>query len=399
MDKTFHWIKNEIISLLLAIALVVIGLFLLSLKEDVNQAKNIGTLQIKGETSPIRDFQVNYAAGNQAELNLMSSLQRKEQITLFGSSEFTDSPFAPYNFLPDSIGVAAMGFGHAFHQTFAIYCQLLAANELLPGSKVCILISPGWFQTEGTNTEAFLEFVPENFMKRIYLDSTLTIEKKMVGEYISKNEEHFNSLSSTMEKLSIVYPLQQGFSPLAQLKSFLSSKLSKNQSSFQSVNYSVNKSEKLSPKAYNFNRQLALLKVLAPQRSPNNSIYVDSAFYSKNLADKNGTHAPGHLEKVQLAYNAELKDFIRLLDFLKRRKVDASFIIQPLNPYYYTNTEILNPLISALKQKLDKAKFPYLNMYVSDKSKYVPGTLNDVMHLGDLGWMKINQFLIQTYAK
>ena len=41
--------------------------------------------------------------------------------------------------------------------------------------------------------------------------------------------------------------------------------------------------------------------------------------------------------------------------------------------------------------------FPSLNMYVPKKEDYQPATLKDVMHLGDYGWMTINEFLMETY--
>jgi poly-D-alanine transfer protein DltD len=46
---------------------------------------------------------------------------------------------------------------------------------------------------------------------------------------------------------------------------------------------------------------------------------------------------------------------------------------------------------------LDENEIPYLNMYVDNKVAYEPGLLNDIMHFGDLGWMKINNFLNNLY--
>lgn len=399
MDKAFHWIKNEIASLLIAASLVAVGLFLLSLKKDTEKIKSLPPLLLKGTLSPQKGVQYNYVEGTQAEINLMSSLMRKEQITLFGSSEFTDSPFAPYHFLPDSLGIPAMGFGHAHHQLFAIYCELLAANEFLPGSKICILISPGWFEKPGTNTEAFLEFVPENFMKRIWLNSELVEEKKYVGKYISTFADDFSSLSSVMYNLSMNYRKNQRFSPIAKIEFLLNSKLSINQKSIREISYSIQESNLLNRKNYDFQSQLLRLKNVAKKSFSNNSICVDSSYYATYLIDANGKYTQGSVDKVDLSNNQEYRDFIVLLNFLKKRGVEASFIIQPLNPFHYKNIESLEPTITALTKKLDEAKFPYLNMYVTDKAKYTPGTLSDVMHLGDLGWMKINQFLVNTYAK
>ena len=47
----------------------------------------------------------------------------------------------------------------------------------------------------------------------------------------------------------------------------------------------------------------------------------------------------------------------------------------------------------------DKNDVPYLNMFTADSKDYIPGTLDDIMHTGDLGWMKINKFLVDTYGE
>ena len=36
-------------------------------------------------------------------------------------------------------------------------------------------------------------------------------------------------------------------------------------------------------------------------------------------------------------------------------------------------------------------------MFVTKKQDYEPGTLNDIMHIGDYGWMRVNEFLVKTY--
>jgi poly-D-alanine transfer protein DltD len=38
-------------------------------------------------------------------------------------------------------------------------------------------------------------------------------------------------------------------------------------------------------------------------------------------------------------------------------------------------------------------------MYVSDTASYDKGTLMDVMHLGDYGWMQINEFLVEQFLE
>ena len=77
----------------------------------------------------------------------------------------------------------------------------------------------------------------------------------------------------------------------------------------------------------------------------------------------------------------------------------ASFIIIPFNPHYYRNTEVFSPLIDSLTSSMKANNFPYLNLYVTDTLSYEPGTLKDIMHIGNYGWMKVNQFIDSIYYK
>lgn len=104
-----------------------------------------------------------------AQIEFIGSLKNKSGLTLLGSSEFSDSPYSPYYFLPDSIGIPTIAIGHAYHQNLSIACELLAAGDALEGANVCIILSPGWFQTDGTNIQAFLEIRSEKISSVYYL--------------------------------------------------------------------------------------------------------------------------------------------------------------------------------------------------------------------------------------
>ena len=83
-------------------------------------------------------------------------------------------PYASYNFLPDSLGIPALGIGHAYHQELSILSALLAAGKKVDGSKVCIVLSPGWFYPGGkTIPQAFIEFVRPNFLNSIINDKSI----------------------------------------------------------------------------------------------------------------------------------------------------------------------------------------------------------------------------------
>jgi D-alanine transfer protein len=84
---------------------------------------------------------------------------------------------------------------------------------------------------------------------------------------------------------------------------------------------------------------------------------------------------------------------------VNEQNMDAAFIIQPVNRFYYEGTENYQALVSAITNRLDERSIPYFNMYVSDTASYDKGTLMDVMHLGDYGWMQINEFLVEQFLE
>jgi D-alanine transfer protein len=354
---------------------------------------------IKGKQLKTNSHYANLTSGNQAEIDFISSIKNKKQLTIFGSSEFSDSPYCSYNFLPDSLGLQSLGLGHAYHQHLSILCELLAADEYLDSSKVCIIISPGWFETEGTNTSAFVEFVRPNFLKRIINNTNIDNKYKLhIGKYINNHNNQFEGLSNSMAFLRDKYRNQGDFSYLnvqGQLRQKLRMKY-KNVYKLNNVDYEPELTY-LELKKWKRDDLSANLQQNFVSSITNNDLYVNDEYYQKYLLDKDGVPRKGSITEVDIYNNNELKDFNLLVNYLVDKSVNCSFVIQPLNPFYYENLEINEPLIDTLKSILEKNNIPYLNMYVSNKKDYVPGTLTDVMHLGDYGWMKINNFLANLY--
>jgi D-alanine transfer protein len=129
------------------------------------------------------------------------------------------------------------------------------------------------------------------------------------------------------------------------------------------------------------------------ESSKSNKIFVADTYYNLNF--KNG-YKSGDFSLIN-SNSQEFQDFSLLLDLLKKNNADVSIVIQNLNPYHYSHLERFNPTLNKIKSLLNSNHIPYLNMFTSRKKDYIPGTLNDVMHTGDLGWLKINKFIVDTY--
>ncbi len=376
--------------------MAVISSFLF-LKYEFLLTNNKYSKNINSSAFELSRYNANLVKSENLELQLSNALDEKNGISIFGSSELTnESEYISYNFFPNKIGVRASSFGHAYHQNFAIYCQLLAFKDKLKNAKVCIFLSPGWFETEGTNIEAFLEFVRPNFLKKIIKDQTINIESKIsIGEFLLKNEDKIENPSPAINYfLEIVkfknIPFLNNYS-LNKYKLFENIKYQK--SSNDSKN-AISDTSKI-----DWDEELKINEEKFISNIKSNNIFVNDEYYTKFLKPKNGKLIKATFSSLAPKENQELKDFKLLVKLLKEQNCDASFVIQTLNPYYYDNLENFNPILKEIVCDLKEAKFPFLNVFTTSKQEYIPGTLNDVMHVGDVGWININHFLYKTYVQ
>jgi D-alanine transfer protein len=367
-----------------------------------NENSSIKTIQLTNETGVKNGLFPDFSAGVSTELAFMSSLKNPNQITLFGSSEFSgNSNYFPYKFLTDSLNINCLAFGKAYHQQLSILCELMAGREFLKGSKITIVISPGWFESDGTNPEAFLEFVTPNFLRKIIHDSLIGWEyKNHIGKFINENSHLFNGLSKEQLFLKDLYLMNDGNlfnKTLAQLNQFVRLK-HRNRYYIKNVVYEPTLPENLPLKKWRFNTDSILkaeqLKFLA---SVQNDLYVNQEYFDTYLIESDGKQREGKVAEKDYLTSNELKDFEILLKFLKENDADASFILLPINPYFYENLSIQKPLIDHLSSEITKANFPFLNLYSFDKENYKKGMLRDVMHVGEYGWIIINEFMTKTY--
>ncbi|MNJ84368.1 hypothetical protein D3C87_18190 [compost metagenome] len=329
----------------------------------------------------------------QAEIELMGSLQSKDKLTVLGSSELQDLPYTCYYFLPDSLGIKTTGFGHAYHQNLSIACELLAAGDRLNNANVCVILSPGWFQTEGTNIEAFLEFVRPNFLRSIIHDSSIPEQNKLhIANYVW---DYFKDINNPSRELLYFRNMWTCKRKGVTSKSFTSYTLSQ----IEKVKYAVTvKQPQLTKpaKVFQWEKTKDRLQKEFLKTCTNNNIYVDS-FYFKEYLLVDGVYEKSRMQP--LSPGREFEDFKLVVEILKRHNCHATFVLQPYNPHHQDDLSQFNPVRNLIKKELTKAGFPLLDLYVTDTKSYTPGILKDIMHPGDRGWMEINWFLAKHYKK
>ena len=383
-----NFIKYHILPIILSLLLVyIITVFLFDSKPDKIDS-------FKGNQEEATRIQANYSNGIQGEINFVSSLLNKNDICFLGSSEFGNPAikYYPYDFLKDTLNMQVFSFGHAHHQCFSMYSQLLANQQELKNANICVILSPSWFLTEGTNIEAFIEFVPENYLKRIIHSPLVSREEKLkIGEYIYNHFDLINEPTLSLTYLSNLHKYRN--------YPFFEKLVNLNKTNISDIKYNIRllPKTKPNPTAKSLIKKELKTKYLNDIKS--NSIYVNDGYYLEYLSTKEQSYKHAIIEDKLFKNRTEIEDFKLLVNLLKKNNCKASFIFQPLNNYHYVGIEKFHPLKQEILTILKKNQLPILDMFALTKKEFEPGVLNDIMHTGDYGWTKINQFIYDTYYK
>lgn len=393
--------KQVIIAYLLPAILSIFIIAYIAQNEQLNAA-----LFEKSTTDTIVSgtrFIENFISNKTFEASFLKSNGSAETIYLVGSSELAASTDAiPYNFISQHFTTQVQGVGHAGNQCFSIYSQLLAKERLLKNVPVVIILSPGWFESKpskGTSSQLFLEFNSERFLNSILKsknDPELhAYEYKRVAELFNE----FNSPSLELRLMNFESLASRSFihramyAPLLCCDQFLLSMRERISPLPESTDASF-KRPAIIPEAVSFNWDSIYMasKEAVMKKSTNNKWGIADDYYSQYINGK-----IGRMEPVPQECNQELKDFYMLIKLLKEKQVNASFIISPLNPFYYKNLYTLIPTIQLIKKEITINNFPYLNLFETDTLRYEKPILHDVMHMSDYGWYQVDRFMIDTY--
>jgi D-alanine transfer protein len=88
-----------------------------------------------------------------------------------------------------------------------------------------------------------------------------------------------------------------------------------------------------------------------------------------------------------------------LIQYCKHAKLQPLFVMQTLNPYAYDSLQKLTPIVEKLNAMVVQNGFTLCNLWVDKKENYTKGTLTDVMHLGQLGWYKVDEAIYDYFFK
>lgn len=342
---------------------------------------------------------IHHFSDHPAAINeLLAQHNDSATIYLLGSSELTSNgPFISYNFISDHFPVKVMGIGHEGNQCFSIYSQLLSRSHFLNNAPVVIILSPGWFEAKparGTTSAVYLEYMSDAAVREMQ-------ETKLPEDFLTYANLGLADFYPELNAPSAAYRLahlkarsQKSFyhrlwcAPLRSwnaLTDMFRATLKKN-----------NHRREYQPDTVvcriNIDSLLQVSKEQTLLNATNNNMGIENDYFQQYVGNKRGNIYP-----VSDRHNRELEDCRRLIQLLKAAHARASFVISPLNPYYFRNLHDLDPVVSSIEEEIHKAGFNTLNLFTSDTAKYDKALLGDIMHMSPYGWMQVNKFIINEY--
>lgn len=334
----------------------------------------------------------------QKTVSLQTDLE-SGKIVLFGSSELVKYPnqrFLPQKFFNNELNIPLRVQGNEGHQTFVIMSQLAALdNETIRNNaRIVVLLSPSWFtgsNENGLTMPKFLEYMYSGMMNKLYFESETDDKYRyLISDYIKENV-------SLIKEPSFIYKY-----PLNVLeKDYLNNEIKK--FIIQNFDYKNVKVETLNyvkPKLDYDKLRVEAKNIEIP--SSNNNFGINNEYYSKYIEPEivKNNFPFSIIIPPELDKNQEFQDFLVLLDFLDNYKIKPLFIMQDLNPYVFAgNREEANELMAIIKSKVLEHNFEYMDMWTYKKENYEMNSLTDIVHLDELGWIRVNQKIIDYFMK
>ena len=356
----------------------------------------------------------NYDLGLESEYSFYNALNESNSIVLMGSSELLQSDTVtamPFNFIPKNSHFNLLAIGNAGNQCFSIFTQLYSARKYLDNSKIVIIISPNWFikrYGSGTSLASFFEFNNNRFIHRIINNSNQNdLFRNYIGDYIVKNYSNIELTNTLINYCYYKHLSMQNnfyriaFFPILQMLSFINNLpiiIFGNDYNYSELAYNPSEKEIAPPlnnvKNIIWNEYFENAIEYQKSTSTNNDIGISNDYYNlvTKMRKKKRQISLNPIEEIQ-----EYKDFKILLKLLAHYNVDATFMIQSLNPFVYDDLYALKPIIDSISYVIKENNFPLNNQFIYNENEFEIGVSFDAMHLGNLGWYRLNKFIIENY--
>lgn len=360
------------------------GLYFSSLNRDNNGRGPVATL--------------NYA-------RISDMLRSGSGVIIFGSSELSDRDidFSPYNYLSTSCHIPVIAYGQAFYQTLGMYGLLASLQgDLNPRTKIVVFLSPGWFNKGDMLPQAFGLHLTDQILYRDYWNRDA---RAVIGGYLLAHKDDFKQLTeaqsafissgpkSFVSLLGALVGTVKADVYFARWRAFTYVYPGPYPIDDNLGVYTADRKYACSEDAmqsYEPQAQAAELRQMT-----DNSFYVRNAYFDKYLKSLHLSKNGMNYFQPNLNNLPELGDLRTLLDLLHKHGVRPLIITLPLNPYVYNDVSRMTPVDQEISTL---CKLYSANCVAMDNWPYTPGFLQDTVHPGELGFLKIDE-LIYKYIQ
>lgn len=309
---------------------------------------------------------------------LSQALRTGDRLVILGSSELTstDLRFVPYRYLADELQMPVLAYGHSGFQSLGMQFVLAAlADDLSPASRVVIMLSPGWFDGDGgLSADEFNEHAnpllprllkqPEGraeLARWLQDKGDARVAWSMMAEQAYVLRQRLVDLWAPAYAASA--PVQEAEGPAAAAR--------------------VVDWDALAQEA-----QSAEQRLMAGNRYA-----VRDDFFNKYLRTipEGGKTA---YQPQPLTGRDELRELTALMALLRQHNVNALFVMQPLHPMVFKDLNRFEPVQREVASLCQRYAMTCMDMYTAP---FEVGMLRDVQHLGELGWLRVNQKIAETF--
>lgn len=365
---------------------------------------------------------------NSMSRRVFSSLV-SDEVTLFASSELTgsfalnQSEFIPYKFFNNNSGNHLFAFGRAHAQSMTVLAQLasLDVEQVKENARIVLIFSPAWLRTDGTNIEAFMDFMPERLLGRLFFASEAPeYVKNHISNYVRGNfssisdpsfiykfVNDYEDYSSCFNDLNI---LCKGY--IAKITQYYIYELTQTLL-YGAIDYPLPASE-LNWDGFSDIEWGDLLNRAEEKHlklSSNNKWGVENGYFEQYLkqVSNNGRDKitvpipiwdqdqPGLYWAQHRYQSREYEDLKLLLDYLTDFKHPPLVVMQDLNPLVYADYEKMNFSMQRIKELVLSYGYHYADIWSYSANNYHIGNLNDTMHFGDRGWLLVNKAILDSF--
>lgn len=333
-------------------------------------------------------------------LYLSAALRGGKTIVVMGSSEL-DPSFArrnvPYAFFPREHLTRVMSYGRANFDSLGMYGLLFALKpHLNPGSRLVIMLSPAWFKSTDMLPQAFDENFNDNVLLQLYWSDD---PRGVFHDYLTAHQHEFSSMTA-MQRMFLDNPSSiVDWSLPGLITRTINSRAYAQREKLDLYLEPTDRGGLADVFGARRAADIHWADYTAAARSyelrhmTNNDLWVRDTFFN-NVLMRNPQILHRDYFPKNINPEPEMTGLKLLLELLQKSKVKALFVMQPLNPRLYDDIDSFDAVDARITSLCREYGASYLDMYTAP---YDPGTLRDGTHLGELGWLTVDQAIVQQY--